>query len=123
MSDTAECRMVFMMRSRPALGLDDLYILKAGCGRFFELGPSGRGTADWIKRVFKPFGNGFSVSSFLNGLGIMYLSDIAWMNENRSWKTVKDRTGSAGSPPFSSLEEARLKCAALGWPDPRLAGA
>lgn len=109
---------IFMMRSRPSLGLDDLYVLEADDRRFFELGPSGCEIADWIKS-FKPVENGFSMSLFLNGLGIMYLSDIAWINENRSWKTVKDRTGSAGKPPFSSFEEARLKCAALGWPDPR----
>ena len=52
---------IFMMKNRPDLGLDDLYVLNTDDGRFFELSPSGCETVDWIKS-FKLIGNGFSIS-------------------------------------------------------------
>ena len=116
---------IFLIKSRPGIGLNDKYVISCLDHTFFETGPDEMVIDRWLDKFFgKGFPHHARMFEFLSGVGIRYLSDVIWKNggvgRGFCWKIIKNRTAFAGEPPFSSLEEARLRCAVLGWPEPKL---
>lgn len=109
---------IYMMKRRPGVGLDDKYVFRDSDGTYFEAGPDRTDIGSWFdKFAGKDFGRKLE---FLSGIGIKFMADVIWKNDDRfRWRILKNRTISAGDPPFSSLEEAQLKSAVLGWPEPK----
>ena len=96
--------------------LPDVTVLKNESG-YWSIGSDRNGFSRWVDAYGKPM----QVDRALNGMGITFMSHVVYLKNNGRWQCVKNRFGPCGGePPFTSLEEARLRSAVKGWPDPAL---
>lgn len=97
--------------------LADVIIFKTG-GEFWAIGQNPDDFERWCKMYLSE--NYTNVERVLTGLGLSFMSQVIYVRDTDGWKCMKNRFLTPPPMPFSSLDEARLKCAALGWPDPML---
>lgn len=68
-------------------------------------------------------GKNSTVEKILQGPGKKFMAQVIYFryNSDNVWRCVKNRFGSFNAePPFTSLEEAKLKSSINGWADPVL---
>jgi hypothetical protein len=101
----------------------DAYVVKDG-GAFWSVGEESGRYAEWL-RTYGVRGPA-DVFRTMNGARVVHMASAVYdFDEGGGWACVKNRNfGRPADPPFSCIEEARLKSAAAGWPDPvRICGA
>lgn len=105
---------MFRREGAPMKTLPDLTIFRSG-HEFWSIGEKPSAFKDWFKVYLR---KNTEPERIFSGMSLAFMSQVIYIKDNDNWKCAKNRFITPPQMPFSSLEEARLKSAAAGWPEP-----
>jgi hypothetical protein len=105
---------IFKREGLPNKDLPDLIIFKSN-REFWSIGERPDAFNDWLKS----YGHAnISPERIFTGMSLTFMAQVIYIENGGAWNCMKNRFITSHPAPFSSLEEARLKSAANGWPEP-----
>ena len=105
---------IFKREGLPNKDLPDLIIFKSN-REFWSIGERPDAFNDWLKLYGRV---NVSQERIFTGMSLTFMAQVIYIENGGAWNCMKNRFITSCPPLFSSLEEARLKSAANGWPEP-----
>ena len=101
----------------PNKNLPDLIIFKSN-REFWSIGERPDTFNDWLKLYGIRDRVNISPERIFTGMYLAFMAQVIYIENGGVWNCMKNRFITSYPVPFSSLEEARLKSVANGWPEP-----
>jgi hypothetical protein len=105
---------IFKHEQLPNKTLPDLIIFKSNC-EFWSIGERPDAFNDWLKLYGRV---NVDPERIFTGMCLAFMAQVVYIENGGVWNCMKNRFIAPRPALFSSLEEARLKSAANGWPEP-----